>query len=132
MMVSKHSPHSRRRTAFKAALLLLVVVAALSVTGLATAQSSTSYEFGCWGITTAGGGMRSSTNYRLFDATGQTAVGQSASPSYQIRTGYIQPGLVAPSLAATGLNAPAQGEQNPGIYLPFLSNYIRIVYRCPY
>ncbi len=132
MMVSKLSPHAKRRAAFKTALLLLVVVAALSVTGLATAQSSTTYEFGCWGITTAGGGMRSSTNYRLFDATGQTAVGQSAGPTYQIRAGYIQPGLVAPSMAAAGLNTPAQGEQAPGIFLPFLSNYIRIVYRCPY
>ena len=123
---------TQRRTVLKLGLLLLVAVAALSITSLATAQSSPSYQLGCWGIITAGGGVRASTFYRLSDSTGQVAVGQSASDSYTIRSGYIQPALVVPGSRAAAITAPDGPAQNAEIYIPILNRSVRIVYVCPY
>ncbi len=127
MSTQRHTP--RRHTAWKIGVLLLVAAAALSFAGLASAQSSNYYQLGCWGVVTAAGGERTSDNYLLTDSVGQIAPGQSASTSYILRSGYIQSG---PAGQAAALGAPDATGQDVDIYIPFLNQYLRVIYVCPY
>ncbi len=123
---------AQRHTAWKIGVLLLVAVAALSFAGLASAQSSNYYQLGCWGVVTAAGGERTSDSYLLTDSVGQIAPGQSASTSYILRSGYIQPGPAGHGGQAAAIGAPDATGQDVDIYIPFLNQYLRVVYVCPY
>lgn len=123
---------SRRLPAWKLGILLLVATAALAVTSIAGAQSSPSFQLGCWGIVTAGGGVRASTYFRISDSIGQITAGQSASKYYIVRSGYIQPALVAPNARASAITAPGEAAQGAEIYIPILNRSVYIVYVCPY
>ena len=90
---------------------------------------------GCWGVVSAGGGGGGTrtlpdTKRTLTDSTGQWSAGESASASYKIRAGYIQP--FDTSTAAAIDSDPVTVGQGADIYLPVLHNYFKIVYVCPY
>ena len=108
------------------------MVMALSIASIAAAQSSVNFQLGCWGVVSGGGGTRTlpNSNRTLVDSTGQWAVGETSSSSYTIRGGYVQQFGFSASAAVD--NSPALIGQTDLIYLPWLSNYIRIVYVCPY
>lgn len=124
--------HISRRLVGRVVIVLAVAMIALSAASVALAQSSTNFQLGCWGVVSASGGTRQSpgTQWQLTDSAGQWAVGESSSPSYMVRVGYVhQSGFGAG--AVLGSN-PAQAGQSGGLYLPLLRNYFRIVYVCPY
>lgn len=121
-----------RPAVWKVGILLLAAILALAVTGMAAAQSSPSFQLGCWGIVTAGGGVRSSTFYRISDSIGQVGVGQSASANFIVRAGYIQPSLVVPNVRAAIVDAPENPAQGAQIYIPILNRSVSIIYVCPY
>jgi len=123
---------SRRLPAWKPGVLLLAAIAALAVTSIAGAQSSPSFQLGCWGIVTAGGGVRASTYFRISDSIGQITAGQSASTNYLVRSGYIQPSLVVPNARASVITAPDESAQGVEIYIPILNRSVYVVYACPY
>ncbi|HMN29025.1 MAG TPA: hypothetical protein PKE45_12815 [Caldilineaceae bacterium] len=82
-------------------LVLLAALVALSVTGLAVAQSSNIFDLGCWGALTGGGDQRLSTTAKLRDSIGLAVVGTTSSNTAIIRGGNIQQFFAAPTPVAT-------------------------------
>jgi hypothetical protein len=111
----------------KVTLLLILVLAALSITGIAAAQSSDNFDLGCWGALTGGGGTRESANFRVRDAFGQWAIGVSDSPSVRVRGGFIQ-NWNAPPAAITSQQLPG----NTRLFMPVISNVVRVVRACAF
>jgi len=112
----------------KIIVLLAVLLAGLSVSGMALAQSSKSFDLGCWGILTTAGGTQQTANFRLSYALGQLSAGGSASPNYALNSGYLQdwrklqpvPGPIFtpdPNAVAT-------------LYLPIISHSVQLIRRC--
>ncbi len=121
---------------WQAVLVLVIVGGLLSVAGLAFAQSSQAYDLGCWAAVTSGGGERQSGSYALRDATGQTAVGQTQSGQFTLRSGVIQN---FSTLQATGARMPDAGSVVPAeaaddgvVFLPIIQNFVRSVRACNY
>lgn len=79
-----------RTAAIRLTLLLLVLLGALSASGLVLAQSTNQFDLACWGVFTAGGDLRISTNARIQDAFGQMVVGDMTSPTAIVRQGHVQ------------------------------------------
>ncbi len=123
-----------RRIGTKLGLLLLVIVLALSVSSIAIAQSSSSYQLGCWGLVSAGGGSQrislQSANHMIIGSTGQWSVGASMSQYHSVRGGYMHPAATSVS-TASAIEAEQFGGP-PSLYLPFVNNFVRVVYVCPY
>ena len=122
-------------------LLALLIIGLLSTTGVALAQSSSSYDLGCWSVALGGGGERASTSYRVIDSTGYwAATGVQSGGNVRLRPGFIwaAPPVGAPTGGGTTLAsaAPATAEASPlnggVLYLPVVSNYIRVVRTCPW
>ena len=123
-----------RRTIRMALLLILTAITALSVSGIAAAQSSPRFDLACWGVITPGGDLRtiggSNVRFTLADSVGQWTLGESYGSRYTVRSGY---------LSAFGVSGPATlfasaGEQAPDaqIYIPLMRNSFRLVYVCSY
>lgn len=108
------------------ALLLLVRLGLGTVTDQAFAQSSPSFDLGCWGVF-VGGGLRQSTNYKLYDAVSQWSGGIATSPTVIIRGGFVQnwSALYAPPTVQ-----PTPVSQVLQFYLPIVARQVRIVRTC--
>jgi hypothetical protein len=117
----------RSSTPLKLFLLALAVIVALSVSGLALAQSSNLFDLGCWGVLTNGGGLRSSPTVKLQDALGQAAVGTTSSPTVIIRGGYAQ-NWSAPSATTVQSSQVVTGENL--IHMPLLWAFIKNARPC--
>jgi hypothetical protein len=117
-------------------LLALLIVSLFSAGGVALAQSSNSYDLGCWSVALGGGGERSSSNFRIVDSFGYWAhSGVQSGGTAGLRPGFI---WAAPAGSGTTLAsaAPALSAASPldggVLYLPIVSNYIRVVRTCPW
>lgn len=123
-----------RRTAKALLLLTIVVASSLLLTVVALAQQSTSYDLGCWSVTTGGGGARVSANFHMVDAVGQNAAGNSVSPNFQLRAGVVQPlGFLAPAPTPTPIVTPAPPPSNTVVInLPLIAYNVVIQRTCPY
>lgn len=110
-------------------LLSLVVVSALSVTGLALAQSSTFYDLGCWGILTnggSGGALRTSATARVQDVFGMPAVGVSTSATALVRSGHLH--QWQPAASTTPPGQPSVGENR--VFLSSVWAFVKRVRVC--
>ena len=114
--MNRQTVHSIRWT-----LVLLAALVALSVTGLALAQSSNIFDLGCWGALTGGGDQRLSTTAKLRDSIGLAAVGTASSSTAIIRGGNIQQVFAAPT------TPPATPQPITGDNLIFLSSVFSFV-----
>jgi hypothetical protein len=112
----------------QAILLVVALLAGLSFTGLALAQSSPSFDLGCWSVNTSAGGLQQSSSFRLNSSLGQVVAGQTNSPNFSVRLGYVQDWRTlqpAPGPVVTPIpNAVAT------IYLPVVRRSVRIVRQC--
>ncbi len=118
-------------------LLLLIVGGLLSVAGLTLAQSSASYDLGCWGVNTVGGGERQSGSFLMRDAVGQTASGRSESSLYSLNAGYIQNWATLQStqgaeVAVSATTSPDRIEEDGTVFLPIVQNFVRLVRPCSF
>jgi hypothetical protein len=66
-----------------------ILLVALLLASIASAQSSTRYSL-AWYALAGGGGRAASTNYAMNSTVGQAAVGLSGSTSYRVLSGYWQ------------------------------------------
>ena len=117
-----------RRAPLRLAAVALIALAALLTTGVALAQSSAAYDLACRGVLDGGGGQLTapSGNFGVVGAIGQSPAGESRSPNYGVRGGYVQPG--SPPAAATVPTARiAVGDQIERNLLPFLGRVVRTV-----
>ena len=112
----------------KIIVLLAVLLAGLSVSGMALAQSSGNFDLGCWGVVTTAGGTQQTANFRLTYALGQLSAGGASSPNYALSIGYLQdwrklqpgPGPIItpdPNAVAT-------------LYLPIISHSVKLIRKC--
>ena len=116
----------RKRRLTKALILLLVAVLALSVAGVALAQSSTNYDLGCWSVLTSVGGTRTSTNYQLNETFGQLAPGRSTSPNYTLNAGFQQDWRTL----TPNDTPPVIGPNDTVIYMPLIQLTVRVTRTC--
>lgn len=111
----------------RAIWLALAACLALSLIGVAAAQSSANFDLACRGMLTATGGVRtlSGGNIALIGAAGQPGAGLSVTPSNGIgvRGGYVQPYSVEGQIAQAAV--PADGH-----FMPFIARAARIVRVC--
>ena len=111
-------------------LLFLVAVLTFTAAGAAYAQASDSFDLGCWGVLTAGGGTRTSSAYIVKDAIGQVGAGAAVSSSYIVRSGYSQ------DWSNLGHINPDQPEINPDetniLFLPYVARTVRNLRTCPW
>lgn len=109
-------------------LCLFIVLATFSASSLALAQTSPSFDLGCWGVLTTAGGQPQSPNFRVSFALGQVAAGVTDSATARLRIGYsqdwrtLQPTTPSPSLT------PIPNALN--IYVPVVHRYVRITRSC--
>jgi hypothetical protein len=117
---------------FKILLLLFVLLGAFAVTGLALAQSSTNFDFGCWGVTTSAGGTQVSPSFRMDYSLGQLTSGVATSPNATLIIGYGQPwgDIFAPD--PPGPIVTPDPNAVTTLHFPFVSKSIRIVRQCPW
>ena len=116
-----------------AALVTLIVFGLLSIAGLAFAQSSQSYDLGCWGVTTSGGGRTQiGSDYLLNSAIGQTAAGEAKNGQYKLRAGYLQDWRTLSMQSAQVAAEPAVLDAQGDVFLPIIQNFIRTVRPCTY
>ncbi|MCL4860034.1 MAG: hypothetical protein KJZ93_11535 [Caldilineaceae bacterium] len=111
---------------FRMVLLTLVAAGALSVTGLALAQSSNYFDLGCWGFLTGGGAVRRSATAQVQDALGLPAVGVSTSVTALGRSGHLHQWQPAAPAASPG--QPLVGENR--VYLSSVWAFVRQVRAC--
>jgi hypothetical protein len=69
----------------------IVLLAALLVVSIASAQNSASFDLS-WHVLAGGGGRVASTSYAMNGTVGQAMVGLSESTSYRLSSGYWQKG----------------------------------------
>jgi hypothetical protein len=122
MVKAKH----RRTTAIRLLLLALALVGSLSASGLALAQSTGQFDLACWGVFTAGGDLRVSTNARVQDAFGHLAVGDMISPTALVRQGHVQRHFIAPTPAPDP--QPVTGENL--VFLSSVWGFLKLVRGC--
>lgn len=109
-------------------VVLLVVLVALSASGLALAQASPRFDLGCWGALTTAGGEQQTTNFRLTYTLGQVIAGGVASPNVQLRIGYSQDWrTLQPAIPTPGPTITAGTES---LYLPLIGRYVSMVRSC--
>ena len=111
------------KTRVRMAFFLLAVLAALGITTLALAQSSTFFDLGCWGTFTNGGSVRSSPNFKIQDAVGQMAVGATSSQLSILHSGHVHQ-----FFSTVTTTTPSPSQPLTGNNLTFLSamfNFIR-------
>ena len=107
---------------------LIVVLVALSVSGLALAQASPRFDLGCWGALTTAGGEQQTPNFRLTYTVGQVIAGGAASPNAQLRIGYSQDWrTLQPAIPTPG---PTITSGTETIYLPLISRYVPMIRSC--
>jgi hypothetical protein len=117
---------------FKFLLLLFVLLGAFAVSGLALAQTSTNFDFGCWGVITSAGGTQTSSNFRMDYSLGQVTSGVATSPNATLILGYGQQWrkIFGPDQPGPGVtpdpNAPTT------LYFPLIGKSVRIVRQCPW
>jgi hypothetical protein len=122
--------HKRRISTLKLLLLTLAVIAALGVSGLALAQSSTLFDLACWGIFTNGGEVRVSTSAEIRDTFGQPAVGTMSSPTVIIRSGYAQ-NWSAPTVAQAQVEPAGEPISRTNVvHMPLLWSFIKQARSC--
>jgi hypothetical protein len=117
----------QKRRWTKVLILLLVGVLALSAAGVAVAQSSQSYELGCWSVLTSVGGTRTSTNFQINETFGQLAPGRSTSPSYTLNAGFQQDWR---TLTPDNPAPPVIGPDDSAIYIPLIQLTVRVTRTC--
>jgi hypothetical protein len=71
----------------KAAVLLVILLGGLLVTGVVLARGAITYAIG-WRVIAGGGGPAQSGSYRLNGTVGQGVVGSSTGANYQQGAGY--------------------------------------------
>jgi hypothetical protein len=113
----------------KMLVLLATLLAGLSMTGLALAQASNSFDLGCSGVFSGAGGVLTSPNYRVYDSLSQTAAGRASSTNYRLLIGHVQSWGVVPRGAVQTAVAPAQPGDTT-LYFPFVAKFVRIVRQC--
>ena len=122
-----------RRKAIRILFFALAIGLAFSVSAIAMAQSTPVYQFGCWGVMSAGGGcteiaQADGTN-TIYGSIGLWSVGVSNDAEYVINSGHISPmAYGSEDVAAIVIET----DDPPSIYLPFVGNFIEVVYVCPY
>ena len=132
------NPEARQRRRWQVLILLCIVIGStLAMTSVALAQQSSSFDLGCWSVTTGGGGRHSSFNTALQDALVGGAAGNMTSASYRLRAGYAQSwtfltpnAAIADGGTANAITAATPQADND-IYLPIISNFVRIQRTCP-
>lgn len=134
MQEARSTPTRRNvsRRALKVSLLLAIVFAgSLLMTVAALAQQSATYDLACWSVTTGGGGVRSSGNFRLTDGLGQNATGASASTNFTLRTGVVQNlDFLAPTPTPI-VTPPPPISGTLTIHLPLINSFVAIQRNCP-
>ncbi len=76
--------------------LVIALAFCLALAGAGLAISSPNYNLP-WEVFSSGGGLKSSSSYRLGGAIGQPATGTLQSPSYRLESGYwTGAGAIAP------------------------------------
>lgn len=121
------------KTVWRGVLVAVMVVGLLSVAGLAFAQSSQSYDLGCWGVTpSAGGRIQYGGTYLLNASIGQTAAGEANSGQYKLRAGYVQDWSTLSIQDAHTAAQPALIEGDGDVFLPIIQNFVRTVRPCNY
>ena len=122
-------PTGARRAGRTRAAAGLIAVAALVLTAsIAFAQSSAAYDLACRGALTGGGGVliAPSNTYGLLGVVGQSPAGESKSPNYGVRGGYVQPGSFSAVVAANAATVSGAEQTNRSL-LPFLARVLRVV-----
>jgi hypothetical protein len=125
----------------KILILLAVLAASLSSSGLALAQSSFAVDLGCWGVLNSAGDVQQTTSARLVYTVGAATAGSVSSSTARLNIGYVQDMRTlqfASQAMAENVNLAAeQGgaiTRNPEakftIHLPLLSRFVRIVRFC--
>lgn len=116
----------------KIAILLVVFVAALTVSGLGLAQSSTNFDFGCWGVSTSAGGTQTSSSFRMDYSFGQVTSGVATSPGATLIIGYGQQWnkIFAPDTPGPIVTPDPNAATT--LYLPVIGKIVRIVRQCPW
>ena len=130
----QHADRAVQRHMLRVLILVCTVVIALAASTIVMAQSSSGFQLGCWGITSASGHTHAAiftkSGQQVVSSVGGPAVGRSSSPSYQVNGGYLQPlaGVSAASVESSTSTIPPKAD----LFLPYVSNIIRVVYVCPY
>lgn len=104
-------------------LAAVLVAGTLATAGVAWAQSSGAFDFGCWGVTPATGGVVSSATHQVVNTVGQPGAGEFTSPNVRIRAGYIQNWDRA-------VNAPPLELDEYNRFLPFVAAVSHAVRPC--
>ncbi len=112
----------------KLGFLLVAIVSALSVTGLALAQATNLYDLACWYSVNNGGGQRFSTTIQLQDALGTTAPGISGSQTVILRAGHTQNWYVAPDTGPVPTPEPITGDNL--VFLSSVWSYVKQLRPC--
>lgn len=107
---------------------LIVVFIMLSASGLVLAQSSATFDLGCWGVFTTAGGETASASFRVSAATGQVVAGTVDSPNARLRVGYLQAWRTLQPAVPTPAPTVTPGSLN--VYLPIISRYVHISRTC--
>ncbi|HXF62230.1 MAG TPA: hypothetical protein VNK95_11475 [Caldilineaceae bacterium] len=116
-----------RRGRRRMVVLAAAVCVSLLLAGVAAAQVSQNFDLACRGVLDSAGSYRLYPNNALglVDAVGQAGAGRSASSSYGLRAGYLQPRAVAVSADA------ATVDQGPWrLYMPIVYSFVRVVRAC--
>ena len=127
------SRQTKRRRYLRATFFVLAVGLALSVSAIAAAQSTPYYQFGCWGVMSTGGGYtqiaQPDGSNLLYGSMGIWSGGTSANADYTISTGHLGPFAYG---AEEMTGRAMENDTAPTLYLPFVGNFVEVVYVCPY
>lgn len=115
-----------RRRKLWLVLLLAIITGTVIVSSTALAQSSSSFDLGCWGITISGD-QRQSPTFILRDTVGEWAGGIATSPTVIVRGGHIQDWS---TLYAVTPPAPPPPPDAFQLYLPIAGKNLRVVRSC--
>lgn len=119
-----------QRRAWRAALILVAACLALSLVGVAAAQSARNFDLACRGALTVAGGVRTAPNgtLGLVDAVGQPGAGLSASPNFGVAGGFVQPySIDGQAVQAAEIAGSDQADSD---YMPFIARILHIVRPC--
>ena len=116
----------------KSFLLLTLLVASVSISSQAWAQATANFDLGCRAVLGAGGGTIIHGATGSTGALGQYAAGTTVGSQVGVRGGYIQP-IPAPRVTVQAIAiAPSTNEQTNSLFMPLLSQVVRIVRTCQY
>jgi hypothetical protein len=118
------------RKRFKILLLVFALLGAGAVSGLALAQSSTNFDFGCWGVITAAGGSPASPNFRMDYSLGQLTSGVATSPNATLIIGYGQQWKKIFGPHPPGPVVTPDPNAAMTLYFPLIGKAVRIVRQC--